>query len=69
MSMTKAEREVIRNVIAKLSADNTTLDSRLVPHREALRNWLDTWIIAPLDILASEERSRCDLNVAKGLSK
>jgi hypothetical protein len=69
MSMSKAEREVIRNVIAKLSRDNKSLASELVPHREALRLWLDTWIIGPLEIIAADDRSRSDLDLAKRLSK
>lgn len=67
MSLSKTERRVIANVIAKLEGKN--LDPAKAHHLEALRLWLDTWVIPPLQIVADPNRKRYDLNTAVGLSE
>ena len=60
--MTKNQLRVLKEAVAKLREDNTSLAEELIPHREALRLWLDSWVIAPIDavIKMDEDRERRD---------
>lgn len=59
-------RAIMRNVAQKLEKDDPDMPARLWPHREALRLYLDTWIIAPLiaGAEAHETKEHYDLDQA-----
>jgi hypothetical protein len=69
MAMSPTERATIQNVAKKLSKGTTQLDPKLVPHLEALRLWLDTWVIPPLEMIAKEDRTTEELRLARDLSR
>jgi hypothetical protein len=68
MSASKTEQRVLRNVIRKLGPD-AQVSGEGREHLKALRIYLDTWVIAPLELLAKEDRTSWDLRHADDLAR
>lgn len=64
--MNKTEREVLRNVVARLQGEKASPEVQA--HLEAIRPFLDSWVIGPLELLGKDERRRYDLDLARELS-
>lgn len=67
--MTKTEQKIIRQAIERLSPKSPQRSPDLEPHFEAARIYLQTWVIAPLELLSREDRTSDDLRLAAGLSR
>ena len=61
----KSERQVIEKVIRRLEGCDIADSHR--PHLDALRIYLDTWVIPPLRLLVKEDRSKAELRHATRL--
>lgn len=69
--MNKSETLVIEAAIRRLKKDYPLVSDKV---KEAmkdpnLRVFLDSWVIPALELLAKEDRTRHDLEVAVGLSR
>lgn len=66
MSLTKQEKRILRDAVARLRGTNAATEVR-----EALtgpaRSFLETWVIPSLEILARDDRSRHDMRLAEDL--
>lgn len=72
MSLSKSEQEILRNVIAKLRPrDNVSQKVKDVLSDPSVRAYLDSWVIAPLEIVASETHvgHRDRISLARSLSR
>ena len=69
--MTKTEHEVIKNVAARLRADDgkTSPEIKAVLHSRDFKLWLDTWVIAPLEYISPAEGETRDPDLALSLSR
>lgn len=62
--MNKSEMKAIKKAIRRLRNEDKRLSADMVPHLEALRPFLDTWVIHPLNLLVKENRTLDDLKRA-----
>jgi hypothetical protein len=67
MSLTKTERRILKNVIHKLGP-NAPVSGDAKAALQTLRLYLDTWVIAPLQTMAREDRTVWDLREAEKIS-
>lgn len=69
--MNQTEKRIIANVIhrlrAKPGAGSTAVNAALQDRNLAL--YLETWVIAPLEIMVKEQRSLSDLGLADRLAR
>ena len=69
MALGKAEKEIVRAAIKRLKDEvAVTPEVSAALNSEALRLYLETWVIAPLELLSRDDRTTENLELAKRLA-
>jgi hypothetical protein len=72
MSLNLTERRIIERCAARLDAEAAAergVSPEVVEALRKARHYLDTWVIAPLRLVAAEDRMRHDLALADDLTR
>jgi hypothetical protein len=69
MTMNKSENEVIRNLIDRLRGGSASAEVTAHLQDRSVKLFLETWVIGPMELIAEEDRSKRDLELAVRMSR